>query len=106
MISLETIGYFSDVAGSQKKYPDMMGLFYPDRANFIAFVGILNHENLVATVHSKFRETTHSVGKVLLPLQAGPAWAGRTIGLFLAAELSSHHGYDLLYLGSLLPHAF
>jgi len=57
MISLETIGYFSDVAGSQK-YPDMMGLFYPDRANFIAFVGNPESRNLVRRSIRKFRETT------------------------------------------------
>jgi hypothetical protein len=38
MISLETIGFYSDVPGSQK-YPALLGLFYPVRGNFIGFVG-------------------------------------------------------------------
>lgn len=38
MISVETIGFYSDVSGSQK-YPPVLGLFYPSRGNFIGFVG-------------------------------------------------------------------
>ena len=37
MVSLETIGYFSQRAGSQR-YPPMFKHFYPDKGNFIAFV--------------------------------------------------------------------
>jgi hypothetical protein len=40
MISLETIGCYSDTPGSQT-YPFGFGLFYPSRGNFIAFVGNL-----------------------------------------------------------------
>ncbi len=37
MVSLEMLGYYSDAPGSQR-YPPLIGLFYPDRANFIGFV--------------------------------------------------------------------
>lgn len=37
MVSLETIGYFSERHGSQH-YPPLIGARYPDRGNFIAFV--------------------------------------------------------------------
>ena len=37
MLALETMGYYSDEPGSQD-YPFPLGHFYPDRANFIAFV--------------------------------------------------------------------
>lgn len=37
MISLEMLGSYSEKPGSQK-YPPLFGLFYPDRANFIAMV--------------------------------------------------------------------
>ena len=57
MISLETIGYFSDVVGSQK-YPPMLSLFYPDRGNFIAFVGDPESRSLARRSVRKFRETT------------------------------------------------
>ncbi|MGR9108548.1 MAG: M28 family peptidase, partial [Gammaproteobacteria bacterium] len=37
MVSLETIGYYSDAPGSQG-YPPLFKYFYPDRGNFISFV--------------------------------------------------------------------
>lgn len=37
MVSLETIGYYSDAAGSQR-YPPLFKYFYPARGNFISFV--------------------------------------------------------------------
>lgn len=57
MISIETIGFYSDVPGSQK-YPPGLGLFYPDRGNFIAFVGNPDSGDLVRMAVRKFRETT------------------------------------------------
>ena len=38
MLSLETMGYFSEAPGSQS-YPPAVGLVYPSVGNFIAFVG-------------------------------------------------------------------
>lgn len=46
MLSLETMGYFSDAADSQK-YPFPVGLFYPNQGNFIGFVGNINSGDLV-----------------------------------------------------------
>src|SRR3989475_617029 len=40
MFSLEMLGYYRDIPGIQQ-YPAPLGLFYPDRADFIAFVGDL-----------------------------------------------------------------
>jgi len=57
MISLETIGFYSDEAGSQK-YPDLLGLFYPTRGNFIGFVGNPSSRALLRTAVRKFRATT------------------------------------------------
>ena len=37
MAALETIGYYTDVPGSQH-YPPLFKFFYPDRGNFISFV--------------------------------------------------------------------
>jgi len=55
MFSLETIGYFSDEAGSQH-YPPFFNLFYPDKGNFIAFVGNLSSRRLVTKSIQLFRE--------------------------------------------------
>ncbi len=57
MISLETIGYYSDVKGSQR-YPFPFSFFYPDTANFIGFVGNLRSRNLVKQSLDSFRSHT------------------------------------------------
>ncbi|HOV86340.1 MAG TPA: M28 family peptidase [Syntrophobacteraceae bacterium] len=54
MISLETIGQYSDQRNSQD-YPPLVGLFYPDRGDFIAFVGNLRSRNLVRRAVGTFR---------------------------------------------------
>jgi hypothetical protein len=55
MISVETIGYYSDQPGSQD-YPPPFGLFYPDRGNFIAFVSNLNSGDLLRRTIGVFRQ--------------------------------------------------
>lgn len=54
MLSLETIGYFSDAKGSQK-YPAPLDHFYPSEGNFIAFVGNLGSRALVHEATGSFR---------------------------------------------------
>lgn len=57
MLSLETIGYYSDVPGSQR-YPFPLNLFYPEQGNFIGFVGNLGSRALVRRALDAFRQTT------------------------------------------------
>jgi len=54
MLSLETMGYFSDVAGSQK-YPWPLNQFYPTQGDFIAFVATPGDLGLVRKVVRSFR---------------------------------------------------
>lgn len=54
MFSLEMLGCYSDAPGSQR-YPPVIGWFYPDRADFIAFVGDLGARRLVKRSHALFR---------------------------------------------------
>jgi len=54
MLSLETIGYFSDVAGSQK-YPFPINLFYPSAGDFLGFVGNVGSRSLVRAAIGSFR---------------------------------------------------
>ncbi len=54
MLSLETIGFYSDAAGSQR-YPFPFGFFYPKTGNFIAFVGNLSSRSLVRRSVTSFR---------------------------------------------------
>ncbi len=56
MFSLETIGYYSDRPGSQH-YPFPLGLFYPGRGNFLAFVANLPSRALLHATIGAFRET-------------------------------------------------
>lgn len=55
MLSLETMGSFSDEPNSQR-YPPGIGMFYPDRASFIAFVGDVDSRALVRDAVESFRE--------------------------------------------------
>lgn len=54
MISLETIGYYSDKEGSQI-YPFPFSLFYPSTGNFIGFVGDSSSRDFVRQVIESFR---------------------------------------------------
>ncbi|MCE9548067.1 MAG: M28 family peptidase [Planctomycetia bacterium] len=55
MLSLETMGYFSDAADSQK-YPAQVSQFYPNTGNFIAFVGNIESRSLVEHTVATFRQ--------------------------------------------------
>jgi Zn-dependent M28 family amino/carboxypeptidase len=55
MLSLETVGYYSDRMGSQS-YPAPLNFFYPKTGNFIGFVGNLGSRDLVRRVTRVFRE--------------------------------------------------
>jgi len=57
MLSIETIGYYSDVAQSQH-YPFPFGLFYPRTGNFIGFVGNIASRALVQRSIAAFRQHT------------------------------------------------
>ena len=57
MLSLETIGYYSNEKGSQK-YPFPFGLIYPSTGNFIGFVGNTLSKGLVRDVVASFRRNT------------------------------------------------
>ncbi len=54
MLSLETMGYYSDEPDSQD-YPWPLSLFYPDTADFIAFVGNIRSHTLVRQAIKSFR---------------------------------------------------
>jgi Peptidase family M28 len=58
MISVETIGYYSDEPGSQK-YPGGIASFYPKIGNFIGFVSDLHSRRLLKEAIAEFRASTH-----------------------------------------------
>jgi len=54
MLSLETIGYYSDAKNSQK-YPAPLNLLYPTSGNFIGFIGNTASSKLVREAIASFR---------------------------------------------------
>ena len=69
MLSLETIGHYTDAPGSQR-YPPPLGALYPDRGDFIGFVGNVASRALVRRSVAAFRR--HAA----FPSQgvAAPSW--------------------------------
>jgi Zn-dependent M28 family amino/carboxypeptidase len=76
MLSLETIGWYSDRPGSQH-YPFPLKYFYPDRANFIGFVGNLGSRALVRRALGSFRRHAHfpSEGAAVPASIEGVGWS-------------------------------
>jgi peptidase M28-like protein len=76
MISLETMGYFSDQPKTQK-YPFPLGLIYPSKGNFIAFVGNTSSAALVRQCVGLFRKETSfpSEGAALPSGLPGVGWS-------------------------------
>ena len=56
MISLETIGYFSDEPGSQKYPAAGLGFFYPGKGNFIGFAADTRSRPLLREAVAAFRQ--------------------------------------------------
>src|SRR5437763_8433667 len=76
MLSLETIGYFSDAPQSQE-YPPGISAFYPSTGNFIGFVGNFSSHALVRCAVASFREQEKilSEGATLPSFIPGVAWS-------------------------------
>ncbi|MEE3717644.1 M28 family peptidase [Tumidithrix elongata RA019] len=76
MLSLETMGYFSEVEGSQK-YPFPIGLLYPSQGNFIGFIGNLGSGSLVRKAIASFRHHAQfpSEGAALPDWIPGVGWS-------------------------------
>jgi hypothetical protein len=76
MLSLETIGYYSDQPGSQQ-YPFPASLFYPSTGNFIAFVGDTSSRGLVRRVVGSFRQHARfpSEGAAFPSSMEGVGWS-------------------------------
>lgn len=69
MLSLETIGYYTDAPHSQA-YPPPLGLVHPHTGNFIAFVADLHSRGLVTALEEAFRRHAD------MPVEASsyPGW--------------------------------
>lgn len=76
MISLETIGAFSDAANSQR-YPQPFGLIFPSTANFVAFVGLPGARRFLHDVIGSFRRNLAfpSIGGLAPDIVPGIGWS-------------------------------
>lgn len=76
MLSLETMGYYSDEAGSQQ-YPAPFGWFYPSTGDFVAFVGNWSSRALVRQAVGSFRRHARfpSEGGALPGAITGVGWS-------------------------------
>jgi Zn-dependent M28 family amino/carboxypeptidase len=76
MLSLETLGSYSDKPGSQR-YPPPLSLALPDVGNFVAVVGALDARSLAVEVTRRFRDNTAfpSIGGVAPRSLPGITWS-------------------------------
>jgi len=76
MLSIETIGYYSDEPGSQQ-YPPPLSLAYPDRGDFVGFVGNVGSSSLVRRCVELFRARCEfpSEGAALPSFLPGIGWS-------------------------------
>jgi hypothetical protein len=77
MLSLESLGFYSDVRGSQR-YPAGFGLLYPSRGNFVAFVTNPQSRGLARRAIAAFRGSHAAVATEGVAAPAfipGVAWS-------------------------------
>ncbi|KXK32924.1 MAG: Bacterial leucyl aminopeptidase precursor [Candidatus Brocadia sinica] len=77
MLSLETIGYYSDEKWSQNYPVAPLGLVYPTAGNFVAFVGNIKSRKLVRDVVGLFRRYAEfpSEAAALPEMLVGVGWS-------------------------------
>jgi len=90
MISLETLGFYSDEEGSQR-YPPPLGLLYPTKGNFVAFVGLTSSRALVRRTVASFR--------ALVPF---PSVGGTAPGIIPGIDWSDHWSFERVGIPALM----
>ena len=104
MLSLETIGYYSDVKGSQG-YPFGVHLGFPNTGNFIGFVSNSESRTLLERVIEIFRANANFPSEGNNCVRTDP-WS-RLVGslVLLASGLcgGDGHGYCTVSLPALSP---
>jgi hypothetical protein len=99
MLSLETIGCYTDEPHSQK-YPFPFNLFYPSTGNFIGFVGNISNGGLVRKVTKSFRKNCQF-----------PSQAGAVPGFVPGIDWSDHwsfwqQGYPAIMVTDTAPYRY
>ena len=99
MYSLETIGWFASEPGSQR-YPFPFGLMFPDRGDFLAFVGMLDARPLLRAAIRSFRSHTQF-----------PTIGGVAPAFIPGIDFSDHwafaqHGFPAIMLTDTAPYRY
>ena len=99
MYSLETIGWFASEPGSQR-YPFPFGLLFPDRGDFLAFVGMLDARPLLRASIGSFRSHTQF-----------PTIGGVAPAFIPGIDFSDHwafaeHGFPAIMLTDTAPYRY
>lgn len=96
MLSLETMGWFSDKPGSQT-YPFPFNLIYSDKGNFLAFVGMPGSRSFLHEVIGHFRQTVTvpTIGGIAPEPIPGIAWSDH--------KAFADHGIPALMLTDTAP---
>jgi len=99
MYSLETIGYYASEPGSQR-YPFPFALLFPDRGDFLAFVGMLDARPLLRASIRSFRSHTKF-----------PTIGGVAPAFIPGIDFSDHwafaqHGFPAIMLTDTAPYRY
>jgi hypothetical protein len=96
MVSLETLGYYDETPGSQR-YPPPFNLIYPDRGDFLGFVGNMDSRPLVRRAIATFRRSVSfpSEGVAAPALIPGIAWSDH--------EAFWRHGWQAIMITDTAP---
>jgi hypothetical protein len=99
MYSLETIGWYASEPGSQR-YPFPFGLLFPDRGDFLAFVGMLDARPLVRASIGSFRAHTQfpTIGGVAPAFIPGIDWSDHWA--------FTQHGFPAIMLTDTAPYRY
>jgi len=90
MIALETLGFYSDEEHSQH-YPPPLGLLYPAKGNFVAFVGLTSSRAFLRRMVGAFRE--------LVPF---PSVGGTSPGIIPGIDWSDHWSLEQVGIPALM----
>jgi Zn-dependent M28 family amino/carboxypeptidase len=90
MISLETIGYYSDQPNSQR-YPAPLNLLYPSTGNFVAFVALTSSRPFLRKTVAAFRDAA-----------AFPSVGGTAPGAIPGIDWSDHWAFEQVGIPALM----
>lgn len=93
MLSLETMGFYSQASNSQQYPVNILKLIYPNQGNFISFIGNISSRSLIHQAIGKFRNSAQFPSQgVSLPNFYSRGRVVRSL-VILASWLSRFDGY-------------